>query len=268
VFKPRQKLGKYRIVRRLAKGGFAEVFEALDTIEGIHVALKIPLPRALGPGGLEDFRREVRLTAKLDHPNILPIKNADFIDKRFVVVYALGERSLADRMLYRLSARTVFSFAEQMLEATAHAHRRHVIHCDIKPENFILFPGGRVRLTDFGIARIGFRTIEASGSGTIGYISPEQAHGRPSKSSDVFSLGLILYQMLTNELPRWPFEWPPPGSAVLRRKFPAEGIDMIRRAIQVDTRRRFPDAPQMQRAFLKMKEALVASPRRRRRWLG
>ncbi len=64
VFRPRQRLGKYRIVRRLAKGGFAEVFEAFDTIEGIHVALKIPLPRALGPGGLKDFRREVRLTTK------------------------------------------------------------------------------------------------------------------------------------------------------------------------------------------------------------
>lgn len=267
MLKPRQMLGKYRIVRRLAEGGFAEVFEALDTIEGIPVALKIPRARLIGPPVLEDFRREVRLTAKLDHPNILPIKNADFIDRHFVVVYPLGDRSLGERMRYRLSTRGVFHFAEQMLEALAHAHRRHVIHCDIKPENFILFPGDRVRLTDFGIARVAFRTMSASGSGTVGYIAPEQAHGRPSKSSDVFSLGLILYQMLTHELPSWPFEWPPPGSTALRRKFPAEGIEIIRRAMEVDTRRRFADAPQMQRAFQRMKETLATSPRRRRRWL-
>ncbi len=268
MIRPRQHLGKYRIVRRLAVGGFAEVFQALDTIEGVHVALKIPHAKLMGPEELASFRREVRLTGRLDHPNILPIKNADFIGNRFVVVYPLGEQSLGDRMRWRMATRTAFSFAEQMLDALAHAHRRHVIHCDIKPENFILFSGGRVRLTDFGIARVAFRTMSASGSGTVGYLSPEQALGRPSKSSDVFALGLVLYQMLTHVLPQWPFEWPPAGHAALRRRFPPEGIEILRRALEIDTRRRFQDAMQMRRAFHRMRDTLAASPRRRRRWLG
>jgi serine/threonine-protein kinase len=260
-------LGKYRITRRIATGGFAEVYEARDTIEGVDVALKMPHATLIGPRVLDDFRREVRLMAKLDHPHILPIKNADFIDRRFIVVYPLGERSLADRMRYRISTRTVFQFMEQMLDSLAHAHRRHVIHCDIKPENFILFAQNHLRLADFGIAKIAFRTMSASGSGTVGYISPEQALGRPSKSSDVFSLGLVFYQMLTSELPRWPFEWPPPNHQALRRKFPPEGIEIIRRAIEVDTRHRYSDANQMHRAFQRMKDEIASSPRRRRRWL-
>ena len=87
---------------------------------------------------------------------------------------------------------------------------KRVLHCDIKPENFILFADGTLKLTDFGIAKIARRTIEASGSGTVGYIAPEQALGRPSFRSDVFSLGLIFYQMFTKKLPQWPFAWPPP----------------------------------------------------------
>jgi eukaryotic-like serine/threonine-protein kinase len=267
VLRPRQRFGKYRIVRRLAQGGFAVVYEALDTIEGVRVALKVPHTHLLKSEALADFKREVRMTARLDHPNILPIKNADFIEDHFVIASALGEKSLGERMKSRMASRTVLRFAEQMIEAIAHAHRRHIVHCDIKPDNFILFPRGKVRLTDFGIAKISFRTLSASGAGTLGYVAPEQALGRPSMSSDVFSLGLVLFQMLARELPRWPFEWPPPGAAALRRKFPIEGIDLIRRALEVDTRRRFHDANQMRTAFQRLKQTLMASPRRRKRWL-
>ena len=75
--------------------------------------------------------------------------------------------------------------ARQVLEAVAHAHEHRIIHCDIKPENFILFPGNRLRLTDFGISRLAARTVLASGSGTVGYVAPEQAMGRASFQSDV-----------------------------------------------------------------------------------
>jgi serine/threonine protein kinase len=97
-----------------------------------------------------------------------------------------------------------------MIEAVAYAHRQRIIHCDIKPENFILFPDNRLRLTDFGIARVAQNTVAGSGSGTVGYMAPEQAMGKPSMRSDVFSLGLVIYRMLTGQLPEWPFEWPPP----------------------------------------------------------
>ncbi len=253
VFKANQRLDKYRIERKIADGGFAAVYQALDTIEGVRVALKIPHPHLVTPHVLEQFRREVRLAATLDHPNILPLKNASFIDGHFVIVFALGERTLADRLRSRLSLETAFDYAEQMMEAVAYAHDHWIVHCDIKPENLILFPGNRLRLTDFGIARVVMRTIKASGSGTVGYIAPEQAVGRPSFQSDVFSMGLIIYRMLTGYLPEWPYRWPPPGIERLRRKGHPDLIQWLRKATDPDPRKRFTDARQMLNAFQRLK---------------
>jgi serine/threonine-protein kinase len=240
----RQRLGKYRIGRKLGEGGFAVVYEATDTIEGIRVALKIPYGHLLTDELLEDFRREVRLAARLHNDHILPLKNADFIDGHFVVALPLGERTLADRLQNRLSLATALDYAEQMLEAVAYAHEHRIIHCDIKPENMILLPDGRLMLTDFGIAKVAMKTIRASGSGTVGYVAPEQAMGRPSFRSDVFSLGLILYRMLTGTLPEWPYDWPPLGYARLRRVHPTL-VELVRRAMSLDPRKRFQDAGQM-----------------------
>ena len=262
----RQRLGKYRIDRRLAEGGFATVFKAYDTIAGVPVALKVPHLAFGTKEALEDFRKEVRVTARLDHPNILPVKDAGFVDGVFVIAYPLGERSLADRLQSRMSARTIVELTEQMLEAVTFAHRQRVMHCDIKPENFILFSGNRLRLADFGIARIALRTIQASGSGTVGYIAPEQAMGKPSLRSDVFSLGLVLYRMFSGQLPVWPFEWPPPGFDRLRKNLHLDVIRFLRRAMEVDDRRRFKDAGQMLAAFRRIRaHALRSAPARRRR---
>ena len=266
VFRSKQRLGKYRIERRLADGGFAAVYQALDTIEGIRVALKIPHTAVMDPDVLDDFRKEVRLTARLDHPHILPLKNANFIDGYFVLAFPLGEQSLADRLRSRMSLHTALDFTGQMLDAVAYAHRQRIIHCDIKPENFIIFPGNRLRLTDFGIARIAMRTVRASGSGTIGFIAPEQAMGKPSLRSDVFSLGLILYRMFSGKLPEWPFSWPPDGYSRLRGRVHWELIDILRKAIEVAPRRRFSDAEEMRSAFERIRSrAMKYADRVRRR---
>lgn len=257
VFKVKQRLDKYRIERKIAEGGFAAVYQAFDTIEGVRVALKVPHAHLITPLALQAFRREVRLAASLDHPNILPLKNASFIDGHFVVVFALGEETLADRLRRRLSLETSLDFTEQMLEAAAYAHDRRIIHCDIKPENLILFPGNRLRLTDFGIARVALKTIKASGSGTVGYIAPEQAVGRPSLRSDVFSLGLIIYRMLAGFLPEWPYRWPPPGIERLRRKTHPDMIKWLRKAIEPDPRHRFEDARQMLNAYKRLKPRVL-----------
>ncbi len=260
-------LGKYRVGKRIAHGGFAEVYRAYDTVEGLPVALKVPKLHLAARGLLDDFRKEVRLTARLAHPNILPIKNADLIDGHFVIVYPLGERTLADRLRMRLSLRTVLDYAEQILNAVAHAHERRVIHCDIKPENFVLFDHDQVlRLGDFGIGRIGFQTMMAgSGSGTVGYLAPEQAMGQLSFRSDVFSVGLLLYRMFSGYLPEWPFEWPPPGCGTLRRRLHPEMIALLRRAMQVNARKRFANAKIMRDAFLPMKRRMLNAGARRRR---
>ncbi len=265
MLKARQTLGKYRIERRLAEGGFAVVYRALDTIEGIRVALKIPHASQVSKNIIEDFRNEVRLAAKLDHPNILPLKNAEFIGDHFVVVFALGEKTLADRLQSRMALRTVLDYSEQILEAVAYAHRHRIIHCDVKPENLILFSDNRLRLTDFGIAKMALRTIRASGSGTMGYMAPEQAMGKPSFRSDVFSVGLIMYRMLSGHLPEWPFDWPPPRYERLRNRLHPDLIELLRRAIEVDPKKRFQDADQMLNAFRRIKTRTLRYDTRRRR---
>ena len=262
-----QRLGKYRVQKRLAEGGFAEVYQAYDSVEGVPVALKIPHAHLLTAPVLEGFKREVRLAAGLDHPNILPIKNAEFIGGHFAIAYALGECTLDARMRRRLAMRTRVELAEQMLTAVAFAHGRRIIHCDVKPENLILFPGHRLRLTDFGISKLSARTVSASGSGTVGYVAPEQALGRPSFRSDVFSLGLILYELFSGALPEWPFRWPPPALDKLRRRAHPEFIALLRRALQVHQEKRFENAERMLQAFLRLKarNQLLAPARGRAR---
>lgn len=263
----RSRLGKYRIERRLGLGAFATVYLATDTVEGVKVAVKIPHAHLITPESLREFRKEARVHAGLDHPAILPIKNAEVIDDHFVIVYPAGQCALADRLRRRMSLDTILTFAQQMLEAVAHAHSRKIIHCDLKPENFIVFPDNRVRLCDFSLAKISLRTIHGSGSGTIGYVAPEQAMGRPSFSSDVFALGLIFWQMLTGELPEYPFTWPFPGLATLRAKVHADFVAWLRRALEVEPRKRFADAGQMLAAFVKLKPRVRrhAGQQRRRR---
>ena len=124
------------------------------------------------------------------------------------------------------------------------------MHCDIKPENFILFDDDELRLTDFGIAKVCDITIVGSGTGTIGHMAPEQAMGKPSMRSDVFSLGLIIYRMLTGVWPEYPFAWPPPGASTLRtRRIHPEMIRFIKKAISPLPRNRFADALKMEQEF-------------------
>lgn len=265
--KARQRLGKYRIERRLAEGGFATIYQAFDTIEGIRVALKVPQPDLMTEHTLDDFRQEVRLTVLLDHPNILPLKNASYIDDLFVIALPLGERTLDDRLKKRMSLNTALDLGGQILDAVAFAHSHRIVHCDIKPDNLILFPGNRLKLTDFGIAKVALKKLRGSGTGTVGYMAPEQAMGRPTYRSDVFSIGLILCRMLAGEWPEYPFDWPPPGHTKLRRKVPAEFLKFLQKSIHFDPRKRFADAVQMQTAYEKLvpKVERFAAKKRKRR---
>ena len=111
------------------------------------------------------------------------------------MAYPLGTESLAERLTRRISARNLALFIAQSLEALALLHQHRIVHCDIKPENFIIFPGPSLRLADFGIARLAIRTLHASGSGTLGHMAPEQAMGKPSSRSAM----------------RMPFSWWPTG---------------------------------------------------------
>lgn len=206
------------------------------------------------------------MVARLDHPNILPIKNADFIDGHFVVVTRLGDETLESRLTRRISSIKCLSFIEQMIGALACAHEANIMHCDIKPENFILFDGDFVMLADFGIAKVSRLTIEGSGTGTVGHMAPEQAMGRPSKRSDVFSLGLIMYRMLTGYWPEYPFDWPPPGAFRLReRRIHPDLTRFVRKAMEPRPGDRYADAVQMERIYEGVYETALKNLKRARR---
>jgi eukaryotic-like serine/threonine-protein kinase len=249
MLKARQKLGKYRIERRIADGPIAAVYRAHDTIHDQAVALKVPHEDSMTDYFLADFKREARLAPRLEHPNILSIRDASFIGDHFVIAMPLGRETLTERMKRRLSTETALLYIEQMLAAVAHAHRAKIIHCDIKPDNFIVFEDNQVRLTDFGFSKVAEKTLKASGSGTVGYIAPEQAVGRPMFQSDVFSLGLVIYELLTGQLLDWPYDWPPPGIRRLKRRLKPALIDWLRRAIAVRPEHRYKNADVMYREF-------------------
>lgn len=225
------------------------------------MALKVPHKDAMTDYFLADFKREARLAPKLEHSNILPIRDASFIDDRFVITMPLGEESLTDRTKRRVSTETALSFVEQALASVAHAHRAKIIHCDIKPDNFIVFPDERLRLTDFGFSKVAQHTLKASGSGTVGYIAPEQAVGRPMFQSDVFSLGLVFYELLTGHLPEWPYDWPPQHVERLRRKLKPSLVDWLRKSMEVRPEKRFKNADAMYRAFKRLRNGAAKKKR-------
>ena len=264
MLRVRQKVGKYRIEKRLGVGGFSAVFRAMDTIEGIRVAIKVPHASLVNGQTIEEFRNEVRLTARLDHPNILRLKDASFVDGHFLIVTQVGQQTLEERLRKRMAVTTALHYAGQMLEAVAYAHRQRIIHCDIKPENMILFPNNRLCLTDFGIAKVAQRTVSGSGTGTIGYMAPEQAMGKPSARSDVFSLGLIIYRMFSGKWPEWPYDVLPAMDRV-RRKVHPDFISFFRRCLDLDSRKRYRDAEQMLKAFRAAEKKTLRRLARRRR---
>ena len=247
MLRARQRIGKYRILGRIANGPLADVYRAYDPIQKIKVALKIP--KQDENTGHEELLHEVRVATKLQHPNILSVLNASYIDEHFVIAMELGEESLADRIERRTSTANKMDLARQGLAALAYAHEHKIIHCDIKPENFILFPDNQLKLADFGFAKRCVRTLKASGSGTIDYIAPEQAMGRPKFQSDVFSMGLVLYRLFSGKLPEWPFEWPMPGHDKLQARFRPEMLEVLKKSIRLDPSKRYRNAVQMQADF-------------------
>jgi len=248
------RLDKYRIAARLGEGGFATVYAAYDVIEDRRVALKIPDNRYMeNSQSVEDLEREVRLMSKLDHPGIVRLKDARIIEGHFVMVFPLGAESLADRLTRRIARTTAVDFSLQMIDAVAHAHESRILHRDIKPENFILFPGQVIQLTDFGLARVQTRVKRVSASGTLGFMAPEQAMGHPGYRSDVFSLGLVIYRLLSGELPDYPFEAPLPGFQKLRKGLSTEFVDLVCKAIDPNPKKRFRDAVAMRNAVLRIR---------------
>ena len=201
---------RYRLLKPLGSGGMADVYLAHDDILDRDVALKVMSSRyASDEEFVERFKREAQSAAALSHPNIVSIfdRGESEDGTYYIAMEYLPGGTLKDRIIQRgaLPAHTAAAVALQMAEALRAAHEHDVIHRDIKPHNILVTGLGDVKVTDFGIARAAASsTMTRTGHilGTAHYISPEQAMGEPvGPASDLYSLGVVLYEMLTGELP-------------------------------------------------------------------
>jgi eukaryotic-like serine/threonine-protein kinase len=204
-----QILGKYKILSPLGSGGFGTVYLARDTWIDKQVAIKVPHRQNLDFG---DLLREPRLLASVSHPNIVAITTAEKQDGVFFIVmeYVAGE-TLETIVLREgaLDLTRALDYACQICNAVDHAHRQGVLHRDLRPANVLVSENSVAKVADFGTSR--FLEIAAHGTTVIGsppYMAPEQFHGKAVFASDIYSLGVTMYQMLTGDLP---YEAPPPG---------------------------------------------------------
>ncbi len=200
--------GRYKVLSRLGSGGMADVFLAEDQQLGRKVALKLLHHRfAQDPDFVERFRREAQAAAGLQHPNVVSVYDrGTFDDTYYIAMEYLPGRSLKQiiRQEAPLDPLRAIDITIQILKAARFAHRRGVIHRDLKPHNVIVDDSGHAKVTDFGIARAGASDMTETGSimGTAQYLSPEQAQGHAvNAGSDLYSVGVVLYEMLTGRVP-------------------------------------------------------------------
>ena len=275
---------RYTLVRELGQGGMGAVFLGRDVKLGREVAIKVLPPTTRAYLGSDRFQREVQLAARLSHPHIVPLFEADEVDGflYYVMGYVAGE-SLAQRLAHqgRLPLDEALRIATEVGDALQYAHEHGIIHRDIKPAN-ILLAGGHALVTDFGIAKSVAeseegKTLTGTGVtvGTAAYMSPEQASGerRIDARSDVYALAAVLYEMLTGEPP---FTGATAQAIVARILVDApRSVRTVRPNVPVHIEQallaglaKVPgDRPPSAKAFIDLLSAPVTAPRAKRRWL-
>jgi serine/threonine-protein kinase len=197
-----QSIGKYKILQPLGSGGFGTVYLAEDTWIDKKVAIKVPHRQSVD---FSELLREPRLHATLSHPNIVSILTAEKADNVFFIVMEYVPGETLEGIIGRegpLDIPRALDFTCQICNAVDHAHRQGVIHRDLRPGNVLVSEAGVVKVADFGTSR--FLEIAAHGTTVIGsppYMAPEQFQGKAVFASDIYSLGVTMYQMLTGALP-------------------------------------------------------------------
>jgi eukaryotic-like serine/threonine-protein kinase len=268
-----QTVGKYRILSPLGSGGFGAVYLAEDTWIDKKVALKVPHRQNLDFG---ELLREPRLLASLSHPSIVTVLTAEKQDNVFFIVmeYVPGEtlEALVDRE-GALDLPRALDYTCQICNAVDHAHRHGIIHRDLRPGNVLVTEAGLLKVADFGTSR--FLEIAAHGTTVIGsppYMAPEQFHGKAVFASDIYSLGVTMYQLLTGTLP---YETPAPGDLdrlmrgdlvtpprLRNPKIPKALNDIVLKAMAPEISARFQRASDLLDAVLAARPAQAAGARR------
>jgi beta-lactam-binding protein with PASTA domain/predicted Ser/Thr protein kinase len=254
--------GRYKVVRKLGTGGMANVYLAEDQELGRRVAIKMLDDRhSQDEQFVERFRREAKNVAGLSHPNIVSIYDRGEAEGTYYIAMEYLEgRNLKELLVQRgpTPLPVAIDYTRQILAAVGFAHRNGIVHRDIKPHNVVVAPDGRLKVTDFGIARSGSSQMTETGSiiGTAQYLSPEQAKGAPvTPASDIYSVGIVLYEMLTGSVPftgDTPLEiamkhlsaTPEPPSAQ-RPEVPHELDSIVLRALAKDPADRYQSAEEM-----------------------
>src|SRR6266540_2106088 len=214
-----ESIAHYRIIKKLGAGGMGEVYLALDTKLDRKVAIKVLAPDFIAEENLKRrLLREAQAAAKLDHPNICAVYDVNEADSlTFIVMQYIEGETLAEEMERQpTGVSTALAIAEQAAEGLAEAHAHGIVHRDIKPQNMMITPRGQLKILDFGLAKQmrSSDTVDNEAPtatllstpglvvGTMPYMSPEQVQGEPlDPSSDIFSLGVTLYEMLAGKHP-------------------------------------------------------------------
>lgn len=200
---------RYELIERIGDGGMASVYRAHDQLLDRYVAVKILHPQfANDEEFITRFKKEAQAAAKLSHANIVNIYDVgEWQEKHFIVMEYVEGETLKSKIQRdgKLSIHDTLNISEQISEALEHAHTHNLIHCDIKPHNILLKANGQVKVADFGIARAATSSTMTYGGNVVGsvhYISPEQAQGNAiTPKSDIYSLGVVIYEMLTGQVP-------------------------------------------------------------------
>ena len=238
------KIGRYDILGRLGAGGMGTVYKAHDPHLSRTVALKIPRIDTVSHDRakrLERFQREARSAAQVYHPHVCPIYDVGIHDGQpFVVMAYVEGQSLAERLAQQGRFDDVgeaVTLIRQLLDALAAVHEHGIIHRDLKPSNVLLDSGGRAVLTDFGLARLEQESERLTSDGVVvgtpAYMAPEQAGGQPERTgpwTDLYSVGIVFFEMLTGQLPFTGAPWPSWGRFCMSRlqPFPACGPSWMR----------------------------------------
>ena len=266
VFFRGQIIGKYKVLSTIGSGGFGTVYLAEDTWIDKKVALKVPHKQNLDFG---ELLREPRLLATLNHPNIVTIVTAEKQDNVFFIVMEFVPGETLEALIAREGALDLargLDYTCQICNAVDHAHRHGVLHRDLRPSNVIVTESGMVKVADFGTSR--FLEIAAHGTTVIGsppYMAPEQFQGKAVFASDIYSIGITIYQMLTGVLP---YDTPSPADLerlhrgdlvaaprVRNPKIPKAISDIIVKAMAPDIPARYQRASELLNDLLAVRTA-------------